>query len=101
MNSDQVVRDIPSPAVTRWVLSAALAGLVALGASAMVSAVLYGSDAKTAFERRTADEIAQENLRSCSKLGLAAGTPAESACAREMNEVRRLHDERRARNDMF
>lgn len=101
MKSNQMTTDVRTPFALRWVASAALAGAVALGASAMVSAVLYGSEAKAEFERRTAAEVAQENQAFCSRLGLAASTPAGVACVRELNEVRRLHDERRVRDDMF
>src|SRR5262245_11197141 len=101
MNSDQVVTQTRTPSLPRWIASVALAGAVALGGSALVSALVNGADAKAAFERRTAAEIAQENRASCAGLGLVDGTPAGAACERAMNEVRRLHDERRARDDMF
>jgi hypothetical protein len=101
MNSDQVVIKRRTPSLTRWVVSLALAGAIALGGSAMISALLNGSSAKAAFERRTAAEIAQENRAVCARLGFGAGTAAGVACVREIDEVRRLHDERHARDDMF
>jgi hypothetical protein len=101
MNSDQVVTKTRIPSMSRWIASLGLAGVVALGGSALVSAVVNGSNAKAAFERRAAAEIARENQASCAGLGLGPNTPAGAPCERAMNEVRRLHDERRARDDMF
>lgn len=101
MNSDQVVTEARTHSVSRWIVALGLVGAVALGVSAMISVLLNGSDAKAAFERRTAAEIAQENQAICVRLGLGAGTAAGVTCVREINEVRRLHDERRARDDMF
>ena len=98
MKSNQMTEKFEAPAIAGWALTAVFAGAVGLGAWALLSAFIYGPEARAAFERGVAAEIEQENRAFCSKFGMTSGTPTGIACVRELDQVRRQHEARQARN---
>jgi hypothetical protein len=58
---------------------------------------INGPQIYAAAEAEKARIVAEENQRYCGKLGMQPGTTSFSDCARYMDEVRKLHAERVAK----
>lgn len=89
MESGLVIRNTPLREKLRWLGGAVIASIVVLGSWLTIETVMNGPGVWAEIEQRNAAETEQEDRTFCSKFGMAPGTEAFAACARELVHVRR------------